>query len=394
MADVQNDSSVPPFSLVTGGPFYRCLVAVGLIPATDPNIRRRISFFVLATWAPLLLLSLAEGRALPGTITLPFLCDYAAHTRFLICVPLLFAAEIVVDPGIGRMVATFGTGDILRAEDRPAFNAILLKVERLRDWGLIEAIILLASLFPMALFTSTAWKSTGNATWHDVPAGTLSVAGWWFMIVSSTALRFLLFRWMWRYLLWSYLLHRIASLDLVLLGTHPDGTAGLGFVASVQGHFGILFLAGGVLLAGEYGNDIAYFDLPLQAVLIPAVIYIILAVLAVIGPIALLAPQLARTRQRDLVTYGRLGRELTAAFDAKWIGGNNPDNENLLGNPDPSSLVDFAANFAIINAIQPIPIRRGLVLQVAFFAGLPFGLLYIIASPINETLRQLAKVLL
>jgi hypothetical protein len=246
----------------------------------------------------------------------------------------------------------------------------------------------------MVLFASTAWRSGAIVTWHHLPSGTLSAAGWWFMIVSSTSLRFLLLRWLWRYLLWGYLLHRIAALDLVLLGTHPDGSAGLGFVNRAQRHFAFVFLAGGVLIAGEYSNDIAYFGLPIDAILIPALIYMILAVLVVLGPTALLAPQLVRTRNRDLTTYGRLGRELTASFDAKWIGGRNPDHESLLGHQDPSSLIDFAGNFEIIMGIQAIPISRGLVLQVAAYAGLPFGVLYILASPINETLRQLAKMLL
>jgi hypothetical protein len=394
MAEVQENTFERPFSLVIGGPFHRSMIRFGLNPTPGPNIRRRIWFFVLVTWAPLLLLSLAGGRALPGTIGLPFLYDYSAHARFLICIPLLFAAEIVVDPGIGRAVAIFRAGGIVRMEDCPAFDAILLKIEKLRDSGLTEAIILLVSLFPMAMFASTAWRSAAGATWHHLPNGTLSAAGWWFMIVSSTSLRFLMLRWLWRYLLWSYLLHRIASLDLVLLGTHPDGSAGLDFVTSAQRHFAFVFLAGGVVVAGEYGNDIAYFGLPVQAILIPALIYVILSVLAVLGPIALLAPQLVRTRKRDMIVYGRLGRELTASFDAKWIGGKNPSNESLLGHPDPSSLIDFAGNFAIIKAIQPVPVSRGLVLQVAAYAGLPFGLLYIVASPINETLKQLAKMLL
>lgn len=394
MAEVLEDDFARPFSLVIGGPFHRSLERIGLIPTPGPNIRRRIWFFVLLTWAPLLLLSLAGGRALPGTTTVPFLYDYSAHARFLVCIPLLFAAEIVIDPGIGRAVATFATGGIVRAKDRPAFDSILLKIERLRDSGPTEAIILMLSLFPMALFTSTAWRSGSIVTWHHLRSGSLSAAGWWFMVVSSTSLRFLLLRWLWRYLLWGYMLYRIAALDLALLGTHPDGSAGLGFVNRAQRHFAFVFLAGGVLIAGEYSNDIAYFGLPIDAILIPALIYMILAVLVVLGPTALLAPQLVRTRNRDLATYGRLGRELTSSFDAKWVGGSNPDHESLLGHPDPSSLIDFAGNFAIIKGIQAIPISRGLVLQVAAYAGLPFGVLYILASPINETLRQLAKMLL
>ena len=40
-----------------------------------------------------------------------------------------------------------------------------------------------------------------------------------------------MFRGLWRYIVWALLLWRIASLELRLVATHPDGKAGLGFLA-------------------------------------------------------------------------------------------------------------------------------------------------------------------
>jgi len=47
------------------------------------------------TWLPLLVLSVIEGLAVGGA-RIPFLCDLAAHVRFLVAIPILVLAEIPI----------------------------------------------------------------------------------------------------------------------------------------------------------------------------------------------------------------------------------------------------------------------------------------------------------
>jgi hypothetical protein len=63
-------------------------------------------------------------------------------------------------------------------------------------------------------------------------------------------------RWLWRYALWVLLLRGIARLHLLLLPTHPDRLAGLGFVLLAQQQFSILAMACGSVLAGQFANEI------------------------------------------------------------------------------------------------------------------------------------------
>ena len=58
--------------------------------------RRRIVAVVLIGWVPLLVLALAQGDAWGGGIAVPFIKDVEAHVRFLVAVPLLVAAELLV----------------------------------------------------------------------------------------------------------------------------------------------------------------------------------------------------------------------------------------------------------------------------------------------------------
>jgi hypothetical protein len=51
-------------------------------------------FTALITWLPLALLTLIEGN--PSDVKLTFLHDIEAHVRFLVAVPVLIEAELIV----------------------------------------------------------------------------------------------------------------------------------------------------------------------------------------------------------------------------------------------------------------------------------------------------------
>ena len=57
---------------------------------------RRVIALALITWLPLLALSIAEGRAWGDSVKVPFLFDVDVHARFLLALPLLIVAELVV----------------------------------------------------------------------------------------------------------------------------------------------------------------------------------------------------------------------------------------------------------------------------------------------------------
>ncbi|HEY2918221.1 MAG TPA: hypothetical protein VGK77_04410 [Candidatus Binatia bacterium] len=84
------------FSLVLGGPLFQLLRRSRLSDDALELLRRRIVVISLIAWLPLLALSLLEQQALGGRAAVPFLLDVEAHVRFLIALPLLIVAELVV----------------------------------------------------------------------------------------------------------------------------------------------------------------------------------------------------------------------------------------------------------------------------------------------------------
>src|SRR5438128_10517141 len=84
------------FSLVLGGPLCQLLRRAHLSDDALMLVRQRIIVLALFAWLPLLALSALEGQVLRGSVAVPFLLDLEVHVRFLVALPLLIAAELVV----------------------------------------------------------------------------------------------------------------------------------------------------------------------------------------------------------------------------------------------------------------------------------------------------------
>src|SRR5262245_21922360 len=95
------------FSLVLGGPLYQVLRRSHLAGDALELLLQRILVLSLFAWLPLLALSALGGQALDGGISIPFLIDVEVHIKFLIVVPLLVLAELVVHRRMRLVVRQF-----------------------------------------------------------------------------------------------------------------------------------------------------------------------------------------------------------------------------------------------------------------------------------------------
>jgi hypothetical protein len=382
------------FSLVVGGPFYAMLRRVKLVEPT-PNVGGRIAMLFILTWVPLACLSALQGVLFGQNVRIPLLHDFSIYGSYFVGLPLLVIAEVVIDPKIRRVVTTFDKSGLIGPDAIPLYHSALEKILRLRNSRLAELLVFILAALPLfMLVDQPEWISKGVTTWHGNTSGGLSDAGWWFAFVSSPVLRFLLFRWLWRYFLWSLLLFRIMKLDLNLLPTHPDLRGGLGFVVEAQRHFGILFAAIGSFIAGKYGDSIAYFGVPVGSTPIAMIVFLLIAVFVVLCPLALLSPKLIALRTAGLVRYDHLARALTESFDEKWTREGVRPRESLLGSPDPSSLADFVSSYNVIRDLRTVPIDRRLLFQVATQAAAPLAIVWFVATPVDNIVAGLLKMLL
>lgn len=239
---------------------------------------------------------------------MPFLRDIETHVRFLIAIPVLVIAELVVHQRTRSVVKLFLEREIVASEDIPKFHAIIESAMRVRNSVVLEAALI------VFVYTAGRWVwlkevALGSASWYAMPEGAnlhLTLPGYWFAFVSIPIAQFILLRWYLRLVIWFWLLWRASRLKLRLLPTHPDSAGGIGFLGRSSYAFAPILFAQGVLLSGIIANRLLYEGQNLLSFKMTIVAMAGFFVLVILGPLTIFSPQLASAKQRGLREYGTL----------------------------------------------------------------------------------------
>jgi hypothetical protein len=386
--------SLPALSLVAGGPAYRLQRRLGLIERESPRVGRRVTLAILLTWVPLLVLSALQGVATGHRVELPFLHDFAAYTRFLVAIPLLIIAD-----GIERQMAIVAAHFVRAGLVPPAhhvdYESAVRRSARLLDSGLAEGC--LAALAYLGFAVVYTEFPINFSTWYGFAGGSghrLTLAGWWYAIVGAPLFQFLAWRWLWRLSIWYWFLWRMTRLDLRVIPTHPDRAGGLGFVGEGQRFFWIIVFAVSAAAAGVLANQIVFAGVPLLTFKYAIAGYVLVVLLVFLGPLHMFTPRLATARIESLHNYSALAVDHNQQFDGKWVRGENPRSDPLLGAPEISSLADLGGAYAVLDDMKPIPFRLGDAVALAVAALLPMAPLALTVIPLAEMLRLLPKLLM
>jgi hypothetical protein len=387
-------AAVENFSIICGGPVHRLQVHLREAGHERYRVVRRAVFVVLVTWLPLLILSFLRGDAYGSHIQIPFLRDFAANARFLIAAPILILAEPSIDKRWRMLALHFLRSGLVAGIELPSFEAVIAKITRLRDRVLPEAILIVVALAPSILLGRVPLVG-GVSDWHTTTLGTgePTPAGWWFNFISVPFFRFLLFRWVWRLLLWTSFLWRVSRLNLYLVATHADMAAGLGFLSEGQKVFGPIVFAGGAVVAAQVGNTIAYHGATLDSQKFPMIVYGVLAITLLVAPLLVVAPVLRKTRTQALAEYGSLVTVHDQQFDAKWIRQGRQQEEAILGTPDPSSLADLGSSFAVIRQMRFVPVDKPTLVALGLAAALPMVPVIVLATPLGDLIHLVLRML-
>jgi hypothetical protein len=363
---------------------------------TTTILYRRIIVFTLICWLPLLLLSALQGQLLGGPSTVPFLMDVEVHVRFLVVVPLLISAELVVHRRMRPLVAQFLERDLVAGDDLPRFKSAITSAMRLRNSVVAEILMIVVVYVFGSLIIWRHYTALDLTSWYSVPSGgdwTLSLAGAWFGFVSLPIFQFLLIRWYFRILIWARFLWQVSRIDLHLVPTHPDRAGGLGFLSGVVYAYVPLLLAHGAMLAGLYAQRIFYVGDTLPSFKLETIAMVIFLLLLVQGPLLVFSPQLAAAKRMGKREYGTLAQRYVREFDAKWLRGRASADEPLLGSADIQSLADLGNSFEVVQSMNIALFSKGAALTFAGAIIAPIVPLALTMMPLEELMSKLFGVL-
>jgi hypothetical protein len=382
------------FSLVLGGPLYQLYLRTKLVKSPLDLVHRRILVLCLICWLPLLLLSLSARNAFDG-LPVPFLRDVGVQLRFLVALPLLVGAELVVHGRIRSIVLQFVERGIIAREDRARFNDLVASAMRLRNSVLMELLILLFACVSAWLWTE--YLTMGVDTWYGVKVGGathLTPAGYWYALVSLPILRFLIVRWYFRLFVWYWFLWHVRRLPLHLNLFHPDRAGGLGFLSGSVLAFAPVLAAQTILLAGGIGDHIAHAGATLPSFKMEILAAVAVLMSLVLTPLTFFVTQLESAGRKARREYGILASQYVDSFHRKWIDGHGTRGEPLLGTSDIQSLADLGNAYNVISDMHLVPCNKNTVIRLAVIVTAPLLPLTLTMVRLDEMIDRLVKLLL
>ena len=383
-------AAVERFDIAAGGPFRALERRLGLLRERAVAAPRRAAILVAIAFGVPLLLSLAAGNAVGPLAERPFLLDWGAWTRFFLAIVVFVMMERMVEERLRLHLRQFAETPLLAPSNMADAAAAVERALRRRDLPSAE-LVCLTLAFLVSLAGAWMLASAQNDSWlvQGVPeAPHLTAAAWWAILVSSPLFWFLLFRWLWRHLVWALLLRAISRLELRLVVTHPDGLGGIAFIGQYPNAFAAFVFAMscvlGAAIAKAFQQDaleLASYGYMMGAWLVIVLLLFGLPLLTFTLPLsrlkqqALLASTAAATRHFRATERAALGANLAASKDA--------DATSVGDIPNPTPTYTAAKKLGTVafsrEALLPVAGAALLPLVVAGSTRLPFAELWKIA---------------
>jgi hypothetical protein len=376
------------------GPPMLVEAKLGLLRPGRLHTTRRCVLFILITWLPLCILTAVEGTLLPRQDGVSFLTDMGAFARSWVAGPLLLAADVFAGRELSRIAGRLSWLCALSPSDRDGFTRITASTLRVRDGPFLEVavaatvgLIVVSVVKGLSLADLPLWHRSSSQ--HD----TLSMAGWWYVLVSMPLLLLLVVGWLWRLVLWTRFLVLVARLDLSLVPAHPDRSAGLGFLGYSLRGFAFVAAAFGAVIAGAVANQVVHGGVPLASFkfLIGGTAAVCVALFT--APLLAFAPRLTAERRKGMRQYGQLASAFGLEFEREWLPLTRPLTQEVLDRGDFSAATDLYQVVDRVVAMRFVPVDRVNVIMLAGATLLPFVPVALIALPFDQLIGLLMGVL-
>jgi hypothetical protein len=380
------------FSLVLGGPVFQLFRKSHLAGDALELLHWRLLVITLVAWLPLLVLATlgSVGRNSSG---LTFFHDVEVHVRFLVALPILVAAELIVHSRLRPVVRRFIERRIVFPEELGRFHSAIESAVSLRNSIPVECGLLLL-VYTLGLWEWNRRIGLNTATWYDMPGGRwhLTNAGFWYVFVSIPLFQFILLRWYLRLFIWFRFLWHVSRLNLHLVPTHPDRSAGLAFLGKSAYAFGPILFAQGAMLSAMVASRVLYRGESLLSFKLQAGGFVAFFVLAILGPLLMFTPQMARAKRKGLADYGLLAQRYVDGFEQKWVLEDSAVSGELLGTGDIQSLADLGNSYAMVRDMRSVPFGLEDISRLAAATAAPLlPLLLTIFTP-EELIMRVVKV--
>jgi hypothetical protein len=332
LAHVSEARTLRDFGLGEGGLLHRLESACHVT-----RLQGQMLLGIALTWFPVVTLAIAQ-ELITGRRE-PLLYDPAVHVRFLVGGPLLIMADHVFPWICRRSLQQLVQQGFVPDSGLPRFEQLYARARRLADAAWPELVLILGAVaVGVAVLIGLLPISGGHYRVSITPAQV------WFSLVASPIVQFLLWRSLWRWLIWGRIVIGLSRIRLRLIATHPDRCGGISFLRLPSvGYCATLLFVASSLICAEWGGHAAIGTtiLSFKPFLL---MFVVVGAAIAFGPLLFFSPQLFRVRLDGVLEHDGLSAEQCWRFRHTWV---EDGREDLLEQQDVQSLDSLGAVYRL-----------------------------------------------
>ncbi len=392
MTSLDNALVTETLNLFEGGPLHRVMLWLGLAGCSRRQITRRILFWVMLLWLPPFALAALDSIGATHSPTVSVFTDLPFHIRYLLSAPILIAAECHLGQLLSGVIPILVARDMILPQSMQAFIKMASRIRGLRNSNGAEFILLLGSL---AFVASRAYLDLPQeiSSWRQSNSILGTVARIWELKIGLTAYYFLILRWIWKFLIWSYFLIRLAILKPNLQSHHPDHAGGLSFLVYRHLWFGLVAFALSAAISANIGEIVIFSKVSVSTFLFPLIFYLVFIEILLIAPLLCFTPLLVISRRNGLDRYGTFANRYAGDFDRKWVEPDPGETPEALGSPDIQSFNDLGETYVHLREMQSFVMKREHVVTLTILISAPLAPLILFKIPVSEFIKIAAKLI-
>ena len=150
-------------------------------------------------------------------------------------------------------------------KEQSQFNLLIKKIDKLSNMYFPEVLILIIIYTMIFIRWNDPSLFDASEDYLYDEDGTFSAAGMYLLFVSMPIFQLLLFRWIWRWVIWMYSLIKISKFTFYIDAMNIDQKAGLTYLNLVPSMFSVIFFALAAVLSAKIGFEIINTDITLKS---------------------------------------------------------------------------------------------------------------------------------
>lgn len=396
MVDTRTEpAAAKDFLASHGGPFYELQRRLKLLHEHALMSGRRAILFIGLAWGVPLVLGLPGSLSFDTSNGLTYVADISVWARFVIAIGAFILAEQQVEMKLQETLRQAVSAPVIApsslAQAADAVNRALVR----RNSHIAEVVCLLIAMIAAGVVLRHRYLEDASSWAVVVSPGKNSVtlAGWWSIIVSIPLFWFLILRGLWRHLVWSLLLRRLAGLELRMVSTHPDGKGGISFLAGYPNAYATSVFGVSCAVAATIAQNLLHETATMTNITILMVGWLIIILGLFVFPLSAFTRPLAELKKASLARLGTQATQYHRMAERKLIGGNVVA-ADASGADEVEDVADPTKQYELTCKLSTMLLSRSTLLPVSAAALFPFAVLASTQVPFKDVLSLVKKLLL